>query len=334
MGGKLNIAVIGVGNMGRHHARVYAEIDAVNLVAVADSDKKNGQEIARKYNCRYYHDYKEMLKNERIDAISSAVPTSLHKSVAIACINKNIPTLIEKPIADSVEAANEIIALSKKMSVPICVGHIERFNPAIQKLKQLIDQGKFGRIISISSKRVGLFPPQIKDTNVIIDLAVHDIDICNFLLGMQCVTVNARAGKALNSKRFDYADIILGYNGIDVTIQVNWITPVKVRELSLTGTKGYAELNYLTQALKIYKSNYEKTFDSYGDYIVKFGTAHAEKLDLVGKEPLRMEIENFIDHVKNGNSNVVSALEGLHSLAIALKAIKVAEKNNRHKNDL
>lgn len=326
---KLNTAVIGVGNMGRHHARVYSDLEGVNLIAIADPDREIGQRIARKYNCRYYNDYKEMLDAESIDAISGAVPTSLHKEIAIFCINKGIPLLIEKPIADSVEAAREIIETSKRRNIPICVGHIERYNPSIQELKKLINRGEFGRIISISSKRVGLFPSQIRDTNVIIDLAVHDIDICNFLLGMKPITAVARAGKALNSKRFDYADIILGYNGIDVIIQVNWITPVKVRELSLTGTKGYAELNYLTQTLKIYKSNYEKTFDTYGDYIVKFGTPYAEELNLAGKEPLKMEIENFIEHIRIGNSNIVSASEGLNSLAIALEAIRAAEQNNR-----
>jgi UDP-N-acetylglucosamine 3-dehydrogenase len=322
----INTAVIGVGNMGRHHARVYSQMEGINLVAVADPDKKNGQDIARKYNCRYYENYKDMLKKEKIDAISTAVPTSLHKKIAVSCIKKNVPVLIEKPIADTVDAAREIILLSKKRNVPICIGHIERFNPAIQKLKEFIDKGKFGRIISINTKRVGLFPPQIKDTDVIIDLAVHDIDICNFLIGGHCTTVSARAGKALNSRKYDYADIILGYNGIDVTIQVNWITPVKVRELSLTGTKGYAEINYLNQKLKIYKSIYEKEFDSYGDYIVKFGTPEAEELNLGGIEPLRLEIENFLDHVKTGNSNIVTARDGLDSLVIALRASSVAKK--------
>lgn len=329
MSKRLNAAVIGVGNMGRHHARVYSEIDGVNLIAVADSDIKNGQRIARKYNCKYYKDYLELLGSEEIDIVSIAVPTSLHKDVAISCIKKDIRLLIEKPIADSIQSAKQIIRMSKKKDVPICIGHIERFNPVIQKLKKLIDQKKFGRIISINSKRIGLFPPQIKDTDVIMDLAVHDIDICSFLLETQPTSINARAGKALNGKRFDYADIILAYNGVDVIIQVNWITPIKVRGLSLIGTKGYAELNYLNQTLKIYKSNYKKTFDSYGDYIVKFGTPRTEELNLFGKEPLKTEIENFIDHVKNRNSNVVSAHEGLNTLYVAQKAIISAEKNNR-----
>lgn len=328
---KINTAVIGVGNMGKHHARVYSELPNVNLVAVVDSNARIGKAIADKFNCNYYRNSKQLFQKEKLTAVSVAVPTSLHKRLAIACINEGVAVLIEKPIADSVKSAHEIINRGKKRGVPVCVGHIERFNPVIQKLKKYISRGRFGKIISISSKRVGLFPPQIKDTDVIIDLAVHDIDICNYLLEMKPSTVNARAGKALNSKRFDYADILLGYNGIDVNIQVNWITPVKVRELALTGTKGYAELNYLTQTLRIYKSRYRTKFDSYGDYIVNFSKPNTEELNLAGEEPLKLEIENFIAHIRNNNKNVVSAPEGLDALTTALRAIKSAERNQSKK---
>ena len=329
-GDELKAAVLGVGNMGRHHARVYSAMPGVTLVAVADVSRTLGQQIAAKYDCKYYSDYKQLLDNENINLASIAVPTSLHKAVALECIKRKIPVLIEKPIADTVASAQAIIKSSEKHGVAVCIGHIERFNPAIFKLQRLIEQKKFGRIISISSKRVGLFPPQIKDTDVITDLAVHDIDICAFLLGVQPTTVNARAGRALNSKRYDYADIILGYDGVDVVIQVNWITPVKVRELSLIGTKGYAELNYLKQTLKIYKSNYQKKFDSYGDYIVKFGTPDAEELNLAGGEPLQLEIENFINYLSKKDGHVVSAHEGLHALKIALQATRAAQRANHH----
>lgn len=325
---KLNVAVIGVGNMGKHHARVYSEINSVNLAAVADTNKNIGLKIAEKFGCKFYPDYNELITKEKIDALSVAVPTSQHRDVAMVCLDKQIPVLIEKPIAESLESAEEIKKLSEAKKVPVCIGHIERFNPVIQELKKMINADKFGRIISINTKRVGLFPPQIKDADVITDLAVHDIDICNYLLETEPNIINARAGKALNSHRFDYASIFLGFNGVDVVIQVNWITPVKVRELTLTGTKGYAELNFLNQTLKIYKSNYQKTFDSYGDYIIKFGVPHTEELNLCGQEPLKIEIERFLDHIKNGNDNIASAQDGINALNVALAAVKVAEKLN------
>lgn len=325
---KLNFGVIGVGNMGRHHARVYAELGNVNLTAIADVHGKTARSIATKYKCGYYKDYRRMLDAEKLDAVTIAVPTSLHREVALACIDRHIAVMIEKPIAESIRSAKQIIRKGIEKKVPVCIGHVERFNPVIQKLKQLIDQRRFGRIISIGSKRLGLFPPQIQDTDVIIDLAVHDIDICNYLLGLHPSAVNARAGKALNNKMYDYADILLGYNGIDVHIQVNWITPVKVRQLSLTGTKGYAEINYLNQTLKIYKSSYRKKIDSYGEYVVRFGSPQTKELSLTGKEPLKLELQNFIEHLRHGNSNVVSAADGLTALEIALRAIKAADRSH------
>jgi UDP-N-acetylglucosamine 3-dehydrogenase len=315
MGGtkkRLNVAVIGVGNMGRHHARVYSELDGVRLVAVADSNKNLGQKIARRFKCKYYYDYKKILYTERIDAASIAVPTSLHKEIAVACINKRIPILIEKPIAESVKSAQAIIKQSKQKRVPVCIGHIERFNPVVQELRKFIKRNRFGKVISINTKRVGLYPPQISDVDVIIDLAVHDIDVCNFLLGTKPKTVYARAGKALNSKRIDYADIFLSYNGVDVLLQANWITPVKVRELTLTGIKGYAELSYLNQTLKIFKKGHGEDID----------IVNIEEINLRKEEPLIREIKNFIEFIKTRKGLIVTAREGLLALNTALKAIE------------
>jgi UDP-N-acetylglucosamine 3-dehydrogenase len=287
----LNVAVIGVGNMGRHHARVYSEIEGVNLVAVADRNKNIGQKIARKFQCRYYTDFLNLINSEEIDAATIAVPTSLHKDIAIACIDKGIPVLIEKPIAESVQSAQKIINKSQ--------------------LKKLIKQNRFGRIISISSKRVGLYPPQISDVDVIIDLAVHDIDVCNFLLEKEPQSVYARAGKALNSKRFDYSDIFLNYNGVDVLLQVNWITPVKVRELTLTGIKCYAELSYLNQTLRLYNKGHGEDID----------IINIEEINLRKEEPLKRELQNFVEFIKTKKGDVVNANAGLLSLKVALKAI-------------
>jgi UDP-N-acetylglucosamine 3-dehydrogenase len=325
----IHVAVIGVGNIGKHHARVYSELDGINLVAVADTDVKAGHQVANKFKCRYYPDYARLLKKEKIDAVSIAVPTSLHRKVALACIEQGINVLIEKPIANTIKAATEIIAQGRKKKVRVCIGHVERFNPIVQRLKKLIKHGRFGHVISINSRRVGLFPPQIRDTDVILDLAVHDIDVCNFLLDSSPEEVLAHAGKALNSRRFDYASIFLRYNSTDVVLQVNWITPVKVRELMLTGDKGYAELNYLTQMIRLYKSNYSKEFDTYGDYVIKFGVQSTQELNLQGREPLKSELEGFVSYIRNGyKRNVVTGEEGLANLRIALAAIRSAERNN------
>ena len=260
----MKAAVIGIGVMGKNHARVYSEMEGVDLVGIADLNQKAGKEIAGKYKCKYYKSHAELLEKEKPDAVSICVPTSLHYKIAKDVIKSGANLLIEKPIADNVEDAVEIVRLAREAKLKLAVGHIERFNPAVQELKRLIDRGKLGKITSIVATRVGLFPPRIKDANVIIDIAVHDIDIFNYLLGKEPVEISAAGGKALVNDREDYADIFLKYNGTNGFIEVNWITPVKLRMLNVTGTKGYARLNYVTQKLTLYESVYEKTFDEDG----------------------------------------------------------------------
>lgn len=322
----LNVGVIGVGRMGQEHARVFSQLQETNLVAVSDTNEKQGQYLATKYEARYFKNYREMLERVNIDALSIAVPTSLHKDVAVECIRRQKPILIEKPIADSIENAKLIVKEAERYKVKVTVGHIERFNLVVQELKNVIHQRKLSAITSISTKRVGVYPPRIKDVNVIVDLAVHDIDICNFLLGKKPTAVYARAGKALNSKKFDYASILVKYNGVDAVIQVNWITPVKIRELCVTGIKGYAELNYLTQTLRIYENDYKRGYDSFGDFVVEFGSPRIREVS-IKEEPLKLELSHFIHYVRDDKTPLVTLEDGLIALEVALKAIESNEKN-------
>jgi len=314
-----NVAVIGSGNMGKNHVRIYSEMDGVKLVAIADISE-NGKLLAEKHGCKYYSDYREMLNKERLDAVSVCVPTSLHYEVAKDVIAKGVSLLIEKPITRDVREAEEIVKLAKAGGVKLAVGHIERFNPAVRRLKEIIDAGKLGDVTTIIARRVGLFPPQIKDANVVIDLAVHDIDVCNFLLGRKPDKVLCESGKAIINRREDFADIFMKYGGTNAFIQVNWITPVKIRELNITGTRGYAELNYVTQELVLYESNYEKQYSDFGDFVLKFGEPKKVVVDVKKGEPLRLELEYFISCVKNDKQPEVDGKEGLDVLKIALEA--------------
>jgi UDP-N-acetylglucosamine 3-dehydrogenase len=314
----LRLAVIGVGNMGRHHARVFSGMEGVHLVAVVDKDRKRGEQVALQYKCGYYRDYGALLKKEPLDAATIAVPTSLHTKVALRCLAHNVPVLIEKPIAPTLQSAKSIIRYSKKKRLPVCIGHIERFNPVVQRLKKLIDAGRFGKIISISTKRVGVYPPQITDVDVIIDLAVHDIDVCNYLLGRQPKRVYARAGKAMNSRQLDYADIFLSYADTDVILQVNWITPVKVRELAVTGIKAFAHLNYMDQTLNVYNKGHGEEDD-----IVNIEAIHIRK-----EEPLKRELKNFIQYITTKKGDIVAAEEGYQVLKVAQSAVASCKKKH------
>lgn len=305
--------------MGKHHARVYSSIKGCRLVAVSDVNEKAGREIARQHACLYFKDYKEMLKE--VDAVSIAIPTAYHKEVALECINAGKHVLVEKPISDTLENAREIIAAAKRMKVKLAVGHVERFNPAVQRLRKMMKSGELGNITTVLARRVGVFPPQIRDANVIIDLAVHDIDILNFILGRTPTRIHAEAGKALINRREDYADILLKYDGTNALIQVNWITPVKIRSLAITGTKGYAELNYVTQELVLYRSKYERNFETFED-IVKFAEPEITRIRVKKSEPLREELKNFIHCIGSSRNPLVSGEDGLKALEVAMEIVR------------
>jgi UDP-N-acetylglucosamine 3-dehydrogenase len=313
----IKVGVIGTGVMGRNHARVYAEMDGVKLVGIADLDRKTGMEVAEKNHCKYYGSYRELIEEGKPDAISLCVPTTFHFRVAKDVIGMGVNLLVEKPIASKVREAEEMVRLARDAGVKLAVGHIERFNPAVQALKKLIDEGKLGKITSILARRVGLFPPRIKDANVVIDLAVHDIDIFSYLLGKEPQDICAAGGKALAKDREDYADIFLKYNGTNGFIEVNWITPVKVRVLNVTGTKGYARLNYVTQKLTVFESNYSKSFDAFGDFVVRFGEPEMKSIKVRNEEPLKLELSDFIDSVRKDRKPLVTGEDGLRALRIA-----------------
>ena len=312
----MKIAVIGIGNMGSNHARLYSEL--ASLVAVSDLNEELGKKVSEQFKCKYYKDYKEMLDKEKPDAVSIVVPNSLHKQVALEVIERKIPFLLEKPIADTSENAQEIIKKAKEKNVKFMVGHIERFNPAVIKLKEILDNFELGEINSLICRRVGVIPPKVRDTNVIIDLAVHDIDIFNYLLNKKPTKLNGFSGSSL-SQNPDYADILLKYGNTNAFIQVNWITPIKIRILNVTGSRGYAELNYITQELVVYKSNYIKDFDNFGDFIIKFGQPTKVNIEIKKEEPLKVELQTFLDCIKNNKEFPITGEDALSALNIALE---------------
>lgn len=317
----LNAAVIGIGNMGRNHARIYSQLKGSDLVAISDINESAGMVLSDEYGCMYYKDYSEMLKREKIDAVSVCVPTSLHYRVAKDVINSKINLLIEKPITAELQEAERLVKLAKEMNVKLAVGHVERFNPAIRMLKKIIDVGRLGKITSILARRVGLFPPNIKDSNVIIDLAVHDIDIFNYLLNRLPNSIYSRSGRGIIRGREDYAGLFLTYGSVNAMIEVNWITPVKIRALNVTGTEGYASLNYITQDLIVYKNNYEKIYDRFGDFVLKFGRPKTLHVRIKKDEPLKLELRDFLACIRNNREPVVSGADGINALKIALSSM-------------
>lgn len=299
----MKVGVIGVGNMGRNHPRVYTELGA-ELVGVADTDLGKAKGLAEQYETKAYSDYQELL-DKRLDAVSIAVPTTWHKVVALATIEKGVNLLIEKPIAESMQSAQEIIAAAEDSGVKLLIGHIERFNPAVRKLKQIIDNGILGKLVLISARRVGPFVPRISDVGIIVDVATHDIDVIRYLIGSECTSVFARSTRYKNVKG-DAAVILIGFGDISASIEVNWYTPHKVRSLTVTGTEGIAYLDYLKQEVEIHKAE--------GNVTPKI-----EK-----EEPLKLELVHFLDCIKRDKEPLVSGYDAMKVLEIAIKAEQVA----------
>ncbi|MBI2085898.1 Gfo/Idh/MocA family oxidoreductase [Candidatus Daviesbacteria bacterium] len=315
---KLNVAIIGCGVMGSLHARIYSNIPNVKLVAVCDISASSGKKLASIHKTKYYRDYKEMLTKEDIKAVSITVPTALHKDVALFCIEQGVNVLVEKPLAPSVREAKLIAEAALKKKVILTVGHIERFNPAVLKLKDLIKKGLLGRIVAIVVKRVGLFPPRVKDINVVTDLAVHDLDIVCSLLDKYPKSIFATGGKGINDDRIDYADIFLDFNITSCYLQVNWMTPIKIRTLSVTGTLGYCELDYITQELTLYKSNYNNAVpEEFKKFVAVLGKPEKVAVKVKKEEPLKLEILNFVNSAVKGRKPLVSPEEGINAVKLS-----------------
>jgi UDP-N-acetylglucosamine 3-dehydrogenase len=317
----LNVGVIGLGNMGRFHVKTYSSINEANLVCVCDVRPEVANFFADEYKCKGYTDIDEMFANEELDAVSIAAPTALHYDIALKVIDRGINLLIEKPIAETTKKTELLIKAAEKKNVKLMVGHIERFNPAVQKLKQLVSKGILGDIVSLICRRVSTFPPQIKDANVVIDLAVHDIDIFSWLLEEEPIAINKQASNAIISDREDYADLFIKYKKASGFIQVNWITPIKVRKLFITGTKGYAELDYIDQSLILYPSSYTKETDNTGNEFATFQSTEPQSIQIEKTMPLTSELSHFLECIKlnktpltNGNIGK-TALENVLSLS-------------------
>ena len=251
----IRVGVIGTGAMGQNHVRIYSEMEGVELAGVSDVDQKRVESMATQFKTQAFTDYKKMFA-EGLDAVSVVVPTKLHKQVVLDALDAGIHVLVEKPIADTTENADLMIAAAKNAEKILMVGHIERFNPAVIKLKEIINSGTLGKIVSISTKRVGPYNPRIRDVGVILDIGVHDIDVISYLYGKKINSVYAIAGADIHSFE-DHASIILrmDHNFAGV-VETNWLTPHKVRQLTAIGVKGVAYLDYINQTVQLHDNEW------------------------------------------------------------------------------
>jgi predicted dehydrogenase len=310
--------------MGRNHARVYAEMDDAELVAVADPDQESLNKIAQRHRARTYTSYQAMLQREQLDLISVVVPTEHHFAVARDTLLAGVPTLIEKPVAATVEEGAALVALSQELGVLLTVGHIERFNPAILALKGQLEMGALGKVYQIHVRRIGPFPARIKDVGVVVDLATHDLDIMHYLSASHVTRLHAEVGRRLHTAHEDLLSAVLRFeNDVIGVLDINWLTPTKVRELSVIGERGMFVANYLTQDLVLYENDSAPQGDNWHELAV-MGVSEGRmiRFKVNKKEPLRQELDAFVNAVRAGGPPPVRGEDGLLALAVAQKLVE------------
>ena len=302
----LRLGVVGVGVMGSNHARVFADMPGVQLVGVADPDRKQRDFVAQSLGCAGFNDFEALLASG-VDAVTVAAPTHLHRDIALACLGRGVHVLVEKPIASSVEEGRQIIAAAQRAGVTLMVGHVERFNPAVEAIKNAI-RGE--EILSIAITRVGPFPPRMSNVGVVIDLAVHDIDLIRWFTDSDIVDVQPQLSRAV-AEREDIA--LLQFrtaSGVLAHINTNWLTPFKARNVVVATRGKYVSGDLLTRQVT-------ECFGFQPD-----GSYSMRHLSVGHAEPLRAELVAFIDAVNGRKPPAVTGEEGVASLEVAIRCLE------------
>ena len=265
-----------------------------------------------------------MVEEADLDALVVAAPTMAHAALALAAIDRGIPVLVEKPLAATVDDAMRIVAASRAKGVPVQVGHVERFNPAVLELGGLLEAGWLSAIFAIASRRAGPFPARIRDVGVTVDLATHDVDILSWIAGERPERVYAELAQRMHATHEDLLFGLLHFpSGATGMLDVNWLTPAKRRQLVVIGEEGMFELDYLTQRLTFTKGADTTNPTLIGGYAPTFEGDIAE-LPVARTEPLAAELESFLRVVRTGDRPVVDVEDGVWAVAVANALLEAA----------
>ncbi len=322
-------AVIGVGAMGHNHARVYNEIAQVELVGVSDLDGKRAADVARLYGTQAFTDYRDVLHMAQPDVVSVAVPTQGHYQVVMDALQAGCHVLVEKPIAATIEEGRQMIDLAARLGRVLAVGHIERYNPAVIELKRRLDAGELGIIFEIHARRLGPFPARVRDVGVIVDLAPHDLDIMRYVTGKEVIRLYAETAHEIHTAHEDMFSGLLRFeDGVLGVLDINWLTPTKIREVTVTGQRGMFLANLLTQDLYFYE-NEQASSSSWNHLSLLRGVSEGQmvRLRMNRREPLRAELEAFVSAARGEGGTVVSGQDGLVVLALAQALVRSGQEH-------
>ena len=310
---EFKVGVVGVGKMGEYHVGVLSEMREVDLVGVVDSDQERAKKISEQYKTRSYNNYKDLF-NE-VDAVVVAVPTSLHYAIGKEFIEAGIHTLLEKPCTDDLSKAEELFDLAEKKKIILHIGHVERFNGAVQELFKIVKDP-----IYIECRRMSPFSSRIKDDGVVLDIMIHDIDIVLKLVNSTVVNINV-TGNSIFSKRDDLINAQIEFeNGCIANILASRVSQNKVRTLEVTQKESSILLDYTEQEIFVHRQSSSESKLSPGSLRYKQESL-IERIFVHKDNPLKLELKHFIDCAENGSQSKLAIKKELNSLQIALQIL-------------
>ena len=324
----MKVLVAGCGIMGRNHLRVYSENQRVTEIIAFDVFPAARTEAEKFPKTKAFATLEEAIA-QKPDCAVVAVPTTLHFETANKLLDAGIPLLVEKPITDKLEDGKKLVEKAEKNKTLLLVGHVERFNPAVQALKKNIHL--IGELFYASAHRFGV-PTQRDVGSSFVDQAVHDVDVISFLYGKPPAEVSAIERKIVDAKSNDLCSALFEYDGFTATVEANRVTPIKNRELTLLGTKGAAKLDYITQELTVFIADKVETkFSTFDDIVMRVGRGSEVKPYFVKEEPLKVEANHFLDCVEGKAKPMITGLDALAAVACVQTAQKSAASGKREK---
>ena len=305
----MRVAVVGVGHLGRHHARILASIPDVQLAGIADSNGARAREVAAQYGAAAHTDWRTLIGE--VDAVTIAAPTEAHASIAAAFLEQRVHVLVEKPMTTTTAEADRLLTMADEQKVVLAVGHTERFNPAVAYVKPLLPATRF-----IEVHRLGTFPERSLDIDVVFDLMIHDLDLVLDIVGGEVAAIEA-VGVPVLTPRVDIANVRLRFdNGCIANLTASRISRDRVRKIRFFQRDAYVSVDYAAQEVEVYR------------LVGRTGQMPAiegGKMDIPREEPLKRELEDFVGAIREGRPPLVTGAQGRAALALAERVVERME---------